>query len=55
MVYRQGMAHHGVLLLRVDELTMAQKVDVLTKVLTEHGSLLAGHFCVYQGDLLRVR
>jgi predicted nuclease of predicted toxin-antitoxin system len=55
MVYRQGMTHHGVLLLRVDELTMAQKVDVLTKVLTEHGSLLTGHFCVYQGDLLRVR
>lgn len=55
LVYRQGMAHHGVLLLRVDDLTVAQKIDVLTNVLTEHGILLEGHFCVYQSDLLRVR
>ncbi len=55
LAYRSGMSHSGVLLLRFDELNIAERISVIAMVLTEHHGALAGHFCVYQNGLLRIR
>jgi predicted nuclease of predicted toxin-antitoxin system len=55
LVYKRGLAHQGVLLLRIDELTVQQRISVISQIITEHGAMLNGHFCVFQKDLLRVR
>lgn len=55
LVYHSGMAHAGVLLLRLEAARTAQKIAVVTDILNAHGSKLAGRFCVYQNGRLRIR
>ncbi len=55
LAYRLGMTHEGVLLLRIDDLTVAERIDVIVKLLEQHRDSLPGHFCVYHNGLLRIR
>lgn len=55
LVYRSRRAHAGVLLLRLEAATGAEKVAVL-KILSErYTDELAGKFAVYQNGKLRIR
>ena len=55
LIYRSGQPHAGVLLLRLEAARTAEKVRVVTEILTNHGWALPGHFSVYQDGRLRIR
>jgi predicted nuclease of predicted toxin-antitoxin system len=55
LVYRGGQAHHGVLLLRLEDAGIAEKERVTREVLINYGDQLAGRFSVYQDGRLRIR
>lgn len=55
LVFRSGHAHAGVLLLRLEDATAAEKVEVVRQILEQHGEELKGRFCVYQNGRLRIR
>ena len=55
LVFRQGRAHAGVLLLRVSGLTEAEKVRLVVAAVRDHGSGLLGAFSVLTPTALRIR
>lgn len=55
LVYRSGLAHAGVLLLRLEAARTAQKVRIVTDIFAAHAAELPGHFSVYQNGRLRIR
>lgn len=55
LVYHSGLAHAGVLLLRLEDATGAEKVSVIESILSEHADKLLNNFCVFQDGKLRIR
>ena len=55
LAVREGAAHAGVLLLRLEEATADEKARVVRQILDEHGERIANHVAVYQSGRLRVR
>ncbi len=55
LVYHSGLAHAGVLLLRLEDATSAAKVHVLEQILARHADELPGAFAVYKNGRLRIR
>lgn len=55
LVYNSGLAHSGVLLLRIEDAIADEKVKIIEKILTEFQDLLFNKFCVYQHGKLRIR
>ena len=55
LVYRSGQSHAGVLLLRLEAMRTAEKVQIVTDIFANHGHELAGRFAVYQNARLRIR
>ena len=55
LVYRSGLAHSGVLLLRLEAARSAEKVAIVTDLFTRFGDQLPGRFAVYQDGRLRIR
>lgn len=45
-VFRSGRAHHGVILLRLEDERPASKIDVLARLLDSHADRLEGSFIV---------
>jgi predicted nuclease of predicted toxin-antitoxin system len=54
LVYRSGKAHAGVLILRLEDATGNEKVDVVKKILKEHSDKIQNRFCVFQAGRLRI-
>jgi hypothetical protein len=55
LVYRSGLAHAGVLLLRLDHANSKEKVQAVAAIFAQQGDQLTGHFCVYHNGKLRIR
>ena len=55
LVFRNGLPHAGVLLLRLDDADSGTKVRVVELIVKNIGDQLPGHFCVYQDGHVRVR
>ena len=55
LVYSSGLAHSGVLILRLEDATHEEKVDVVRTILSEFATSIENKFCVYQHGKLRVR
>ena len=55
LVYRSGLQHHGVLILRMEESDGNEKTEVLSQLFEHYGERMSGHFCVYQDGRLRIR
>jgi len=55
LIYNSGLAHSGVLLLRLEGAGTEGKIRVVEEILTQHGDKLPGKFCVFQRGRLRVR
>ncbi len=55
LVFREGVQHAGVLLLRLEEATGREKANVIRYIFEDHADLLTEHFSVYQSGRLRVR
>lgn len=54
LVYKHKAAHAGVLLLRLEDATGAEKVQVLSEIFLQHGDKLFGSFSVYKSGRLRI-
>ncbi len=46
LVFKDELPHHGVVLLRLSDETVANKILVLRQLLELHGESIAGHFTV---------
>ena len=55
LVYHCGMDHCGVLLLRLEEATSAEKVQVVDDILANYSTQIYHCFCVFQNDKLRIK
>ncbi len=55
LVYHSGMRHRGVVLLRLEDATGSQKVQVLAEILRKYSDQLIDCFCVFQNDKFRIR
>jgi predicted nuclease of predicted toxin-antitoxin system len=55
LVYRSGHSHAGVLLLRLDAMRTAGKVQIVEAIFQQFGDQLPGRFAVYQDGRLRIR
>ncbi len=55
LVYNSGQAHAGVLLLRLDDATSDEKVNVLKWILSEYSDTILNKFCVFKDGKLRIR
>lgn len=55
LVYSSGLAHSGILILRLDDATSEEKVNVVKTILNEFASVIENKFCVYRNGKLRIR
>jgi predicted nuclease of predicted toxin-antitoxin system len=55
LVYNSGMPHSGVLLLRLEDATANEKVEILEKILILYPDKLLNNFCVFQHGKIRIR
>lgn len=55
LVFRQGRANAGVVLIRLPGLSPADKADVVARALAAHSRELAGAFTVITSGLVRIR
>lgn len=55
LVYRRGLEHTGVLLLRLDDTTGAEKAIVVSDFFAQYASAITGGFAVFQAGHLRIR
>ena len=55
LVFRRGLLHSGVVLLRLEGLTPEKKAALVVAMLDAHGAELAGKFAVLTEKALRVR
>jgi len=55
LVYNSGLKHSGVLLLRLEDAKVDEKIKIIEKILTVHENKLINNFCVYQQGKLRIR
>lgn len=55
LVYHSAMRHCGVLLLRLEDATGAEKLHVVESIMNNYSSRIKGCFCVFQNDKFRIR
>jgi predicted nuclease of predicted toxin-antitoxin system len=55
MVYRQGLIHAGVILLRLSGLMIVTKTAIVSKVFDDHASEFVGAFSVIAQSIVRIR
>ncbi len=55
LVFRQGRATHGVMLIRLNGLSSAAKSQMVSAAIQQHQSDLPSAFAVLTPDLLRIR
>jgi len=55
LVYNSGLAHAGVLILRLEDADVDTKVEVIRKILENYSDKIVSRFCVYQDGKLRIR
>lgn len=55
LVYHSSMKHCGVLLLRLEDATGAQKLQLIKHIVENYHSQIKNCFCVFQNDKFRIR
>ena len=55
LVYHSGKAHKGVLLLRLEDATGDEKVEVIQYILENFENQIEGKFCVFKNGRFRIR
>ena len=55
LVYHSGMEHCGILLLRLEDATGPEKLQVITKILAKYADNIKNNFCVYHNKKFRFR
>ncbi|MGE0086576.1 MAG: DUF5615 family PIN-like protein [Desulfococcaceae bacterium] len=55
LVWHYDMEHCGVLLLRMENAAAAEKLEVITFILSNYSDKIKDNFCVYQNNRFRIR
>jgi predicted nuclease of predicted toxin-antitoxin system len=55
LVYGSGLSHSGILILRLEDATSEEKVNIVKAILNEFAPVIENKFCVYQNGKLRIR
>ncbi len=55
LVYHLSMEHSGILLLRLEDATGPEKLQVVKHIISHYSQRLANCFCVYQNQKFRIR
>jgi predicted nuclease of predicted toxin-antitoxin system len=55
LVYRLGLVHHGVILVRLHGLTSEAKAHTVSDAIREHGEEIANAFSVISPGIVRIR
>lgn len=55
LVFRRGLGHAGVVLVRLEGLPNAYKAEIVSEVLQKHGDNMIGAFSVISTDSVRIR
>jgi predicted nuclease of predicted toxin-antitoxin system len=55
LVFRQGRAHHGVILVRLHGLAAEEKARITASAIADHAEELPGAFAVVERDRIRIR
>lgn len=55
LVFRQGRAHHGVVLLRLHGLDAVAKAEIAAQAISDHAEELSGAFAVVDAGRIRIR
>lgn len=55
LVYHSLMDHCGVLLLRLEEATGKEKLNVIAEIIEKFSDRMRGCFCVYKNNKFRIR
>jgi predicted nuclease of predicted toxin-antitoxin system len=54
LIFREGLPHKGILLLRLENQAPAKQIAALQRVLAGHGDQLANHFAVVTESAIRI-
>jgi len=55
LVYHSSMEHSGVLLLRLEDATGSEKLQVVKHIMKNYSDRIKNCFCVFQNDKFRIR
>ena len=55
LVYNAGLAHSGVVLLRLHNASSEEKANVIKQIVKEYSQLLPRNFCVFHKGRLRIK
>jgi len=55
IVYKSQKPHNGVLLLRLEDESAAEKVRIVRYIIEHFSEEISGKFCVYQQGRFRIR
>ncbi|MDW7679992.1 MAG: DUF5615 family PIN-like protein [bacterium] len=55
LVYHSSMVHSGIILLRLEDASGDEKLEVIKEIINKYSEKIKDHFCVYQRDKFRVR
>jgi predicted nuclease of predicted toxin-antitoxin system len=55
LIFRLRKIHSGVILLRLDQVSLSDKIELLLNLIDDHGESLRSSFTVIQENLIRIR
>jgi len=55
LIFKNKMKHHGILLLKFDDLPFNNRVDAIINILKNYNKYLDNNFCVYHNNKLRIK
>lgn len=55
LVFNSGADHKGVLILRLEDATGDEKVEIIKKIFKSYSDKIYKNFCVFQDGKLRIR
>ena len=55
LVYNSGLPHTGVLLLRLEDKRVNEKIKIVENILMNYSNKILNRFCVYKNGRLRIR
>jgi len=55
LVYHSSMEHSGVLLLRLEDATGTEKLQIVKHIMQNYSDRIKNCFCVFQDDKLRIK
>lgn len=55
LIYHSTLRHSGILLLRLEDATGSEKLEVLKHIMKNYADRIKNCFCVFQNDKFRIR